>query len=397
MPKPAPTPKYPIVISSNSPTAGTGYGQQTAQLAPRLAKHGHNVAIASNYGQEAVIGQWNGITILPRGFDMYSNDVIAAYQQMWTHENGGRDALVLTLFDVWVFLNHKPWETIPRVASWVPIDHMPVPPKVLEWLNRPNVTPIAMSQFGSDELTKIGLEHHYAPHAIESTFTYSPTVNTAKGVMDGRQIMGFTEDDFVILINAANKGQAPVAGRKSWDTNFMAVSMLMQQHDNVRLYIHSEKDGSMGGINLPALLEATGIPKEKVRFTEPFAYRMGLPQDALAAMYSSADVLLACATGEGFGIPVIEAAACGLRTIVSNWTASPELVGDGWIVEGQPGWDPHQGSWWLIPSVNGTLDALEKAYAAERGPSQAQIDHAAKYQADYVFSNYWKPILEALA
>lgn len=399
MPKPPPASKpskYPIVISSNSALAPTGYGQQVAQLAPRLAKRGHSVAIASNYGQEGNIGQWNGITVLPRGFDMYSNDVIGAYHQMWTHENGGNDALVLTLFDVWVYLGHKAWEGIPRIASWVPIDHTPMPPKVLEWVKRPNVTPIAMSLFGAQELANAGIEHHYAPHAIEPTFRYSPVVKTPQGEINGREMMR-VRDEFVILINAANKGQAPVAGRKSWDTNLMAVSMLMREYDDVVLYLHTERDGAMGGVNLPALLEGVGIPPEKVRFTEPFTYRMGLPQEALAAMYSSANVLLACSTGEGFGIPVIEAAACGLRTVVSNWTASPELVADGWVVDGQPGWDPQQGSWWLIPSITGTLDALRSAYEAERGPSDKQITHAAKYQADYVFNNHWKPILEALA
>ena len=142
--------------------------------APRLKKAGHPVAIASNYGQEATIGNWNGIPVYPRGFDMYSNDVIGAYQELWTHENGGNSALVLTLFDVWVFKG-EPWNRIPKVASWVPIDHAPMPPQVLAWLQRSNVAPIAMSQFGSQQMTDAGLEHFYVPHGIEKTFTPTPT------------------------------------------------------------------------------------------------------------------------------------------------------------------------------------------------------------------------------
>jgi hypothetical protein len=396
VPKPAPskTPKRPVLWVSNSATAGTGYGQQTAQVTQRLHKAGHSTAIASNYGQEAVQGEWHGIRVLPRGFDMYSNDVVGAYQQLWTHENGGMEALVVTLFDVWVF-SGPPWDRIPKIASWVPIDHTPVPPKVLEWLRRDNVVPIAMSQFGSDELTKCGLEHHYVPHAIEKTFKPTPYFTAPDDrQVTGRQIMGFDEDHFVILMNAANKGAVPA--RKSWDTNLLAVAMFMREHEDARLFLHTERDGAMGGINLPLLLKAVGIPEHKVNFTEPFAYRMGLPQEMLAAMYSDANVLLACALGEGFGIPVIEAAATGLRTIVGNWTASPELVGEGFMVDGQPSWDPMQSAWWMVPNIPSTLDALEKAYAAPRGASQAQITHAAKYDADYVFNNQWKPVLEAL-
>ena len=128
MPKPTLPPKVPVLLVSNSPTAGTGYGQQTAQLALRLKKAGHPVAVASNYGQEATIGEWRGIKVLPRGFDMYSNDVVAAYWELWSAENNA-EAVVLTLFDVWVF-NGAPWDRIPKVISWVPIDHAPLPEKV---------------------------------------------------------------------------------------------------------------------------------------------------------------------------------------------------------------------------------------------------------------------------
>lgn len=396
MPKPAPnTSKRPILWASNSPTAGTGYGQQTAQVVQRLQKAGHPTAVASNYGQEAVQGEWRGVRVLPRGFDMYSNDVVGAYQELWTHENGGTPALVITLFDVWVFQG-APWDRIPKVASWVPIDHAPIPPKVMDWLKRPNVVPIAMSQFGAEQMQAADLEHFYVPHAIEKVFMPTPSVTANNGTeVPARQLLGWEDDHFVILMNAANKGVTPP--RKSWDTNLLAVSMFMKDHDDARLYLHTERDGAMGGVNLPALLSGVGIPQEKVRFTEPFSYRMGLPQEALAAMYSGADVLLAPSLGEGFGVPTIEAAACGLRVIVSNWSASPELVGEGWMVEGQPMWDPMQGSWWMVPSVGSTIEALEKAYAAPRGPSQAQITHAAKYDADYVFNNQWKPILKALA
>lgn len=397
MPKPTLPPKRPILWVSNSPV-GTGYGTQTAQVVSRLHRANYPTAIASNYGQEGVIGQWNGVKVLPRGFDQYSNDVVGAYHQLWAAENGGRDPLVITLFDVWVFKG-APWDAITDVASWVPIDHTPCPPRVQDWLRRPNVHPIAMSKFGAEQMGNLDIECYYAPHALDKEFVPTPEIKRPDGsVMTGQELLGFDPDHYVILMNAANKGTHPAAGRKSWDTNLLAVSMLMQKHDDVRLFLHTERDGSMGGVPLPALLQAVGIPMEKVRFTEPFAYRMGLPQEALAAMYSAAEVLLAVATGEGFGVPVIEAQACGLPVIVGNWTASPELVADGWIVEGQPCWDPMQGSWWMMPNIPSTLEALEAAYQRGKGgPSQKAIDGMREYAADYVFDTHWKPILKDLA
>ena len=62
MPKPTLPPKRPVLWVSNSATAGTGYGMQTAQVTQRIQRAGHPTAIASNYGQEATIGTWNGIS-----------------------------------------------------------------------------------------------------------------------------------------------------------------------------------------------------------------------------------------------------------------------------------------------------------------------------------------------
>jgi hypothetical protein len=48
----------------------------------------------------------------------------------------------------------------------------------------------------------------------------------------------------------------------------------------------------------------------------------------------------------------------------------------------------------MIPRI---VDALEEAYAAERGPSQQAIDFAADYDADVVYAKHWRPALEQLA
>lgn len=50
--------------------------------------------------------------------------------------------------------------------------------------------------------------------------------------------------------------------------------------------------------------------------------------DELACLYSGAQFLIFPSLYEGFGIPVIEAMACGLPVITSNVTSLPEVVGD---------------------------------------------------------------------
>lgn len=345
------------------------------------------------YGLEGAKSIWNGFQMYPRGLAPYSDDVIVAHAMDWKMKDQKVPTIIGTLFDVWTLKNPglKDW---PHFFSWVPVDHQPAPPEVLAWCQLPNVKPVAMSKFGSRMLEVAGIEHFYAPHGIESTF--KPTKNLKSGQLDvpAREFMEYTDDDFVVLMVAANKGVNP--SRKAWAENLLAFSIFAQKHKDACLYLYTEPDGSMGGISLMRLLESVGIPKDRYKIIDQYAYRLGLPHEVMASLYTASDVLLSCSMGEGFGIPVIEAAACGLPVIVSDFSAQPELVGEGWVVDGQPWWDALQQAWFFTPRVMGIVDALEKAYDRPRGTSQKQIQHAKQYQADTVYQEHWKPIMEKL-
>ena len=384
-----------IVWYSNAPWAATGYGQQTAQVIQRLAKEGHQVAIHAMYGLAGSSSTWNGFKIYPQGLAAYSDDVVVAHTMEWANQDLSTPSLLMTLFDVWV-LKSESLKQLKNIASWVPIDHQPTPPDVLRFLQRDNVKPIAMSKFGSRMLDITGVEHLYVPHAIEPVFQPTESVTLPNGKkMTGREFMGWEEDRFVVTMVATNKGAQPA--RKAWAENILAFSIFAKDKPDAVLYLYTEPDGAMAGINLPTLLDACGVEKDRYKVVDQYAYRHGLPQQMMAAMYTASNVLLACSMGEGFGIPVIEAQACGCRVIVSNFTAQPELVGDGWTVEGQPWWDAAQQSWFFTPNVPDIVKSLEAAYDAPRSLSDDAITHALGYGADTVFDQYWKPAMKELS
>ncbi len=384
------------VFASNVPWAATGYGSQTAQVTRRMRDDGHSIAIAANYGLEAAGLEWEGMWVYPRGLAPYSDDVLRAYSQDWTARHPAQKPVVFTLYDVWVYGKNESLPLIPRIYSWVPIDHQPCPPEVLAWCKRDNVTPIAMSKFGKQMLEDEDIECEYAPHAIESVYAPTRMVDTPDGDVDPRLLMGVDKDAFVVMMNSANKGHAPV--RKAFGEAFLAFSIFASKHPDAVLYIHAEERNAMGGIDLPALARACSIKPEQLRFVNQFAYRQSIPETTLAALYTTSDVLLAPSRGEGFGIPVVEAQACGTRVITSSWTAQPELTAeDSWSVGGQPEWDPMQGSWFFQPNIAEIVSALDKAYAAPRGTSSVAVDFAKAYQADAVYAEHWRPILERAA
>ena len=379
---------------SNSPFVPTGYGVQTAQVTRRLAADNHRIAIACNYGLNGALQNWHGIPVYPTGVTQHSDDIIYAHYQHWTR-NTTRPSAVITLFDVWALQNPL-IERIPKIAAWVPIDHQPAPPDVITWLRRPNVMPITMSQFGSRMLEHEGIEHLYAPHAIEQVYKPTPHITQADGsTVTGRDVMRAPQDAFIVTINAANKGHTPP--RKAWGENLLAFSIFAQSHPDAVLYIHTEASRAFAGVDIPKLVKGAGIPEEQVRIVDQYLYRMNMPAEALAAIYTGSDVLLACSAGEGFGVPVIEAQACGCRVIVSDFSAQPELVADGWVARGQPMWDSNQNSWFFTPHVANIVEALEAAYNAERGPSQKAINGMQEYDADRVYQKHWRPIMERLA
>lgn len=385
-----------VLWQSNAPFSATGYGVQTAQVVERLARDGHEVAVACNFGLQGNSTEWNGIKLYPTGVSQYSDDILRAHSQHW-QSGSSLPGLVMVLFDVWALTNPSIAQ-IPKIAAWVPIDHKPAPPDVTRWLMRPNVMPIAMSKFGAEMMRMDGIEHLYVPHAVDKVFQPAASFADADGKrVRGRDLMGIDDPDaFVVMMNSANKGRTPP--RKCWGENLLAFAVFAAEHPDAILYLHTERSAGQGGVDLDKLIVACGINPAQVRFVDQYLYRMNMPQHALAALYSDADVLLATSAGEGFGVPVIEAQACGTPVIVSDWTAQPELVGDGWLVDGQPLWDPFQHSWFFTPNVSRIVESLREAYARKsKEPSAKAVEFAKVYDADRVYDEYWRPAMDELA
>lgn len=375
-----------IAVYSNAPWAPTGYGTQTGLLVPKLAERygADNVAVLANFGLQGGPQRWHGVRIYPGGRTPFSDDVAPMHAE---HFFDGQPGIVLTLFDSWVLTNPA-WSDL-NVASWVPIDHDPVPPGVLAWFDRTGALPIAMSRFGEKQLDEHGRPGRYVPHMIDRAVFYPQVPD--------RAAHSLPDNMFVVGMVAANKGRQP--SRKGFAEAFLAFARFHRIHPDSVLYCHTDPFGFSDGINLLELAAACNLDDRAVIYTDPYQLALQYRPEQLANLYSSFDVLLSPSYGEGFGIPVIEAQACGIPVIVNDWTAQPELVGAGWTVGGQPWFDANQRSWFRTPNIDDIVDRLTVAYG--RSARQIRADHqnatakAAEYDQSRVWSDCWVPTLEA--
>ena len=389
-----PSLKGAVALASNTPGMPTGYGNQGAMLAERMLRSGLKFAALSNFGLE---GKKSTLKIAgkevphyPRGLTNYSDDVIPVWYKDFAEQHPDLKTVLFTLYDVWVY---GKMEFDGPIVSWVPLDHITPPPAVMQFLGKENVTPITMSPHGQQQLESVGIPSVYIPHGID-TKIYRPTPD-----IDGvatREFMGVPEDTFLVGIVAANKANGSIH-RKAFAENLLAFATFHKKYPNSQLYIHSEPSRVYGGFELAGILRAVGLDKSAVLLPDPMALRGGYPEKHLAAFYTAFDVLLSTSYGEGFGIPTVEAQACGTRVITSNFAASKDLASeDSWKIDGQPLWDEAQGAFFSIPSVNRISQALEDAYNNRRGHSDEAVKFAKQFDFDHLWKWRWMPFLKEL-
>lgn len=376
----------PVLWWSNGPNIGTGYGTQTAQVVARLARDGYPVEVLANYGAEGAPVHWatpfdDVITVHPRGTDPFSRDImLSAWDEFKAHH--GETSRFIALADVFV-IPDAVTSTAP-IDVWVPVEHVPLPPDVRHAFDREDTQarPIAMSLFGQRTMADAGIDSTYIPHGIEPTFR--PTEG-------GGAIMGVPDDAHVTAIVAANKGWH--VERKQFVNQMVAFQRLKKKHDDALLYIHADPDAP-GSIALRVAVDTLGL-RDRVVFPDRLRYlRGGYTQQDLAAIYTRADIILSASMGEGFGLCPLEAAACGTPSIVSDFSAQPELAcEDSYLVDGQLWWHEGRKAFLFVPRTETIADALLDAYDNPRPRSQAALDLAAKYDADLVFTERWVPFL----
>jgi glycosyltransferase involved in cell wall biosynthesis len=386
-----------VLIHSNGPHVPSGYGKQARHAGRILRDLGHEVAFSCFSGLGGQPIRWDGYTLFPSGMLDFSPDMVVPHALTM-----GAD-LVIPIMD---FFKLSPasvqWrqaiEAHPmRMAAFIITDSIAENggPSMLDQQAIPmfGPHPVAVSMFGQARLQALGYgtEEYpmsYLPHCVD-TSVYKPPADR----LEARRELG-TPGDFVIGIMAANSDGI----RKGFQIQMAAFQRFARRHKDAYLALFTIAD-SVSGLPLAQMAADMGIA-DRVVFMPTYEQVAGmLPEEMTAAWYGSLDILSLCSYGEGFGVPLIEAQACGTPVVATDGSAMAELAGRaGWLVQGQRFWNMNHRAWWTEPLEDNVLKAWEKAY--QEGPSQDRRDRARLFAGSYdtaaVRDAHWAPFMKTM-
>ena len=119
-----------------------------------------------------------------------------------------------------------------------------------------------------------------------------------------------------------------------------------------------------------------------------------VPEHAMPQLYRAADIFITTTRGEGFCLPVSEAAACGLPCIYTDATAHTEFA-VGYPVKcfpepvtGMPHipWYAADQNWWTIDQLD-LIDKLEEAYADWKSGKLRELGKMARMEVSRLHSD----------
>jgi glycosyltransferase involved in cell wall biosynthesis len=288
--------------------------------------------------------------------------------------------------DTWV-MNPEEYPKQMRWVPWYPVDHDPMPAivrgKVALAYKR-----ITFSQHGVKMTHDAGLDCYYVPHGIEISIFKPGDKKESRGKI------GIPDGKYVVGTVAMNKGNP---SRKCFTEMMDAFARFHSRHPDSVYLLQTEKgEGIEGMVNLPELVRNMGlIEGQDVIFCNQYQNILGYPPEYMADFYNCLDVHLITTRGEGFGIPVLEAQACGIPVITGGWTACKELAWAGQVLDPVEDADREYSglaSFTFRPRVASIDAALEEEYQHPSNTTEAVIK-AQAYDVDLVTEKYWKPVL----
>jgi glycosyltransferase involved in cell wall biosynthesis len=356
--------------------APSGYGVAARHVVKGLQALGHEVVIFTYYGLHGGRVVHDGIEHWPIARQPFGSDVIMDYVREFQPD------VVLTLYDQWVMPAYQILGSL--WLPWVVLHCEPMEPK-LRFAVRATWRQWAMCQWAAGVMRAEGMDPRVVPLGVD-TRVYKPLVGSydACGELVTKERLkarfGCPEDAFLVGIVAANKDY-----RKNLEAQVRVFAEFHRRHPDAWLFVKTNPTDEEGGWNVPYLVNRIfGLREgEEAPVLIPAEDSAPFSSTLMCELYNSFDVLLNASCSEGFGLPVLEAQACGTPVIVTDFSAMPEVGAVGFKVPCERFISPVY-SYVGRPKEDKLLEALEEAYSLRgsakwREMSLQAREHALKY------------------
>lgn len=375
-----------VMVNTNAPFCPSGYGQQARMFMPKMVKEGYPTACIAFYGLEGGILNLDGMWMYPKIGSQWGEDA------MLYHSNHFKADVIFTLQDIWTLDPNALRQLAKEGKRWIPIlpvDHEPIPPAILDRC-RMAYRVVSYSPFGHEELLRHGYHSTYIPHTVDMN------AYQKRDRSEARKRLGIAEDVFLFGMVAANKDNPP---RKSFQEVMDSFKLFHDKHPKSALYLHTFTRQA-GGFPIDDYAKVLGI-QDVVYHGDFYDMMFNIQPEDMSYIYSCFDCLLAPSQNEGFGVPIVEALACEVPVITTDFTAMRHLVEDGVtgykIKVAYKRFTPLL-SYVAIPDVADLYEKMEKIYTDDRvkmGKAGRKFVEE-NFELEMVWQNHWIPFLRAL-
>jgi len=314
----------------------TGFSRVTHEIGERLVeKYGHDVSVLA-------VG-WDGADPFQTRLKLHRAEAGPAqsylgFDRVVPFLLKTQPDVVVTIEDPAILLrrlngnNYDPQKLLKRfrpILSYLPVDGYNHPASFAELNDL--VTVVAMSEFGQAAFPGSRLAYHGVDPAVFHEPTPENPIQTSAGPVTSkaecRETYEIPKDAFVIGRVDTN------SGRKDWGSTWRVVDGYLQQatpeeRDRTYAFWHTKRTNPGHGIDLEAVISRGKGHGGHYMITGRNDWPLG---DVVAAI-NTFDVLLTTSRGEGFGLGITEAMACGVPVIATDCSAITEVVGPGGVL-----------------------------------------------------------------
>jgi glycosyltransferase involved in cell wall biosynthesis len=247
------------------------------------------------------------------------------------------------------------------------------------------VHPVAMTNFGADEIARIMPDLPRPPmvyHGVDGSQFHPVSAERPVYLEDGRKLRS---KEACRKVFGADPGRRWVLRtdrhmpRKRYNSYLRAMLPVMAERPDMMLVLHCRAWDQGGNLD-DTLSKYPEWFRKRVILTRFHERNGGASRNVLTALYNAADVY-ASNSAEGFGLTIAEAIACGTPAVGVGYSAVPEVIGPAGVVVAEGGLvdNEYDHFWWAADegAFGAAVGAMLDDADARRRYSKAGPAHVA--------------------